>query len=518
MHSTGPRQTAEMAASLPTAKKGGSASASRLSQLLAITSAPIPAGSPSATASGRANAPAPAILDHRVAAQVAQQPLGAAIHPLLGELHVELLEARRAGILRIVAAAQDEDADAFLEGAERLGRLADIEVQHRLLERRRQVAHADVVAGDHLGADAGGGLFGAAAAAHRLAEPGKLVDPLGRGVAVGAGREVDRDLLQAEHRVAGVGHQDLAGIGERDDREAARNLDRIADRADRDLADDLGELVRQLLGADPAEIAPDRRGRGLGELPRISDERGAAANLLYDAGRVGARFRRRFGRGGQEDFGDAILARAARGLQPVDDLLDLLLADADEGLDLAALESLPGEFGMDLALDRLFRRADAAQIFAEALRRMAEAAGEALVIGFDLGRLDLDVALLGGLDLQRLVHQVAQHLGADDLHLLGRDLGVAGERHQSDAMVDVGAGNDRAVDDRGRGADRRVAVAEELGIVGNGEPGGRGAPSGLRASADRGQRNGERERRPTESAELHHSSNKSRPLPLPRSC
>jgi hypothetical protein len=49
---TGPFQTASTAEAQPTAKKGGSDSARRLSQLLAMTSAPIPAGSPSDMARG----------------------------------------------------------------------------------------------------------------------------------------------------------------------------------------------------------------------------------------------------------------------------------------------------------------------------------------------------------------------------------------------------------------------------------------------------------------------------------
>lgn len=51
----GPSQTARNASGAPTAKKGGNASASRLSQALAVISGPIPAGSPSATARGSIN-------------------------------------------------------------------------------------------------------------------------------------------------------------------------------------------------------------------------------------------------------------------------------------------------------------------------------------------------------------------------------------------------------------------------------------------------------------------------------
>ena len=76
---TGPSQTARTAETLPTAKKGGSASSRRRSQLLAMTSAPMPAGSPSETASGMSAGSA--IIDHRVAPQVAQVALRPAVRP-----------------------------------------------------------------------------------------------------------------------------------------------------------------------------------------------------------------------------------------------------------------------------------------------------------------------------------------------------------------------------------------------------------------------------------------------------
>ena len=81
-----------------------------------------------------------------------------------------------------------------------------------------------------------------------------------------------------------------------DDREAAGNRDRIADRADRHLADQSGQLVGQLLGADPAELAAERGGRRLGELARISGEGGAGADLLDDPRRIGLHLGRRFRR------------------------------------------------------------------------------------------------------------------------------------------------------------------------------------------------------------------------------
>src|SRR3546814_10171338 len=81
----------ERARSSPTAKKQGRRRRSRASQLLATTSGPTPAGSPSATARGgraRASTVLP-IVDNRVAAKVAQIALGAHAHPLLVELCIE---------------------------------------------------------------------------------------------------------------------------------------------------------------------------------------------------------------------------------------------------------------------------------------------------------------------------------------------------------------------------------------------------------------------------------------------
>ena len=99
----------------------------------------------------------------------------------------------------------------------------------------------------------------------------------------GARREVDRDLLEAEHRVARIGHADLALVDQVEDREAAGDLDRADQLAGLHLARrGLRAAVLQLLEPDPAEVAADRRGRGFGELPRIGDEAAALAQLLDD--------------------------------------------------------------------------------------------------------------------------------------------------------------------------------------------------------------------------------------------
>src|SRR3546814_20253233 len=56
-----------------------------------------------------------------------------------------LLGARRAGCLRHVAAAQDEDADALILGTEGMGGLADMQCRERLLQRGGQLPHRNIV-------------------------------------------------------------------------------------------------------------------------------------------------------------------------------------------------------------------------------------------------------------------------------------------------------------------------------------------------------------------------------------
>src|SRR3546814_3574875 len=107
------------------------------------------------------------------------------------KLLLDLLGARRAGRLRHVAAAQDEDADAFIFCAEGLGRLADLKRRQRLLERRGELAHRDAVARHDLRAQRLCDLIGGAAArnpARRLGEPACNLGGLRRR---SAGREVE---------------------------------------------------------------------------------------------------------------------------------------------------------------------------------------------------------------------------------------------------------------------------------------------------------------------------------------
>src|SRR4051812_17888772 len=169
---TGPPQTAAIASGEPTPKKGARPASRRAVQALAKISGPIPAGSPRETASGDATGRS-AIVDDGVAAKVAQVTQRPHVDPLLGQLARHLIVGDVVDRRRIVAAAQDEDADPFGR-AERRGRLADGEAEQHLLERRGKIANLDLVA-DHLGAETAGGRFGAAASAHALAGLAELL-------------------------------------------------------------------------------------------------------------------------------------------------------------------------------------------------------------------------------------------------------------------------------------------------------------------------------------------------------
>jgi hypothetical protein len=74
----------------------------------------------------------------------------------------------------------------------------------------------------------------------------------------------------------------------------------------------------------------------------------------------------------------------------------------------------------------------------------------------------------GFLDLERFVDQVAQDLRAQAFLFLGRDLVAAavGIDDQRKALVDVGAGDDLAVDDRGGAAMVGSILPKNLGLVG----------------------------------------------------
>jgi hypothetical protein len=137
------------------------------------------------------------------------------------------------------------------------------------------------------------------------------------------------------------------------------------------------------------------------------------------------------------------------------------------------LRPTPGHFALDLALQRSLVRAQPADHLAELGRRLLELAcstGKGLL---ELGLLDRDLVGRGLLDLQRFVDQVRQNLRAQPLFLFLGDAAVAGGENEGQALIHVGIGDDRAVDDGGRLADRRIARRKQVDIVRQVEPVGR---------------------------------------------
>ncbi|PAV92557.1 hypothetical protein WR25_08378 [Diploscapter pachys] len=466
--SIGPSHTRATAPASPTIAKGGRLRSVRTTQLLAIISGPTPAGSPIAIASA-APPVISTILDDRVTTQVAQLALRAQVDALLLQLALDLGSARHHRGLRIVTTAQHQRAHAFGRRTERRGRLTDLHLQQNFLERCGQVADADRIVVDHFGADAGSNLLYRAAALDRLHRLGK-----GRGACRGlrlrgARREGDGQLLQAQLRIARVGRTDRPLVGKVQDRKAARRFDRAGDLADLHLLRRLGERLRQRDEADPAEIATDAARRRFGIVAREQFE-GLLRLLDFadDLLGLGEHLRAIRVIGAQVDFLEVIFLRAARCLDPLLDRRHLFVADVDERLDLAAQVTAPGQFALDRTTQRAFRRARLAQRDAQLRHGHVEPLGKARFALVELGLRHGDFGALRLLDFQRLVDQLAQDLELELVDLVGRGRAAAiVEDGQRQALVDIGAGDDRVVDDRGRLTDVGVELAEDLQVCGD---------------------------------------------------
>ena len=83
----------------------------------------------------------------------------------------------------------------------------------------------------------------------------------------------------------------------------------------------------------------------------------------------------------------------------------------------------------------------------------------------DVGLLDLDLLGLGRLDLEHLVDQVAKHLLAKRIDLIGRNLVAIGDGEEREALVDIGLGDHVAVHDRRRLDHRRHGRPEHLRVL-----------------------------------------------------
>ena len=87
----------------------------------------------------------------------------------------------------------------------------------------------------------------------------------------------------------------------------------------------------------------------------------------------------------------------------------------------------------------------------------------------DLRVFDGDVRSLGFLNLQRFVDEIAQHLKPQPFSLLIADLAFVGGKDQRQALVDIGAGDHVAIDDRRRPPDVGIVLPEHDHVLGNGD-------------------------------------------------
>ena len=84
------------------------------------------------------------------------------------------------------------------------------------------------------------------------------------------------------------------------------------------------------------------------------------------------------------------------------------------------------------------------------VRGLFHIAGDPLDRPVDIRSLDLDLVGLGRLNLQRLVDQIAEHLLAQLIKLVGRNLTAIGDRQELQALIDVRLGDHIAIHDRRR--------------------------------------------------------------------
>src|SRR5207342_850105 len=147
------------------------------------------------------------------------------------------------------------------------------------------------------------------------------------------------------------------------------------------------------------------------------------------------------------------------------DRLDLVIADTDAALDLRALQTLPGDFALDLAPQRLDAGIARIEERRELGRRLLYIVRNALDGLVDIRLLDVDLLCLRSLNFERFVDEVPEHLLTQPLSLFGWDLTAVSDRQQGKALLDVRLSDDVAVHDRRRLDDGRYSVAEDLRIL-----------------------------------------------------
>jgi len=201
-------------------------------------------------------------------------------------------------------------------------------------------------------------------------------------------------------------------------------------------------------------------------LPRIAGEGAAGLQLLEDLVGLGHDLlgTRGGGRRREENLADVKLLGALGCVELVDHRLHLVVADADGALDLGTLQALCGDFALNLPAKRFDRRAIGFEETGELLGRLLHVPGDAGDRLVDVRRLDGDLLGLGRLDLKRFVDEVAKDLLAQAVHFVGRNLSAIGDGEKREPLVDVGLGNDIAVDDGGRLDDRGHCCPEHLWI------------------------------------------------------
>ena len=195
--------------------------------------------------------------------------------------------------------------------------------------------------------------------------------------------------------------------------------------------DGRGELVGQLLGADPAEIAADRRGRGFGELAGISGERRAAAQLLDDpVAHWRATCGRGLGRRREEDFADPIFLRCrAAALSRSMTAFTSSSPTLTNGSILRRCSRCQAISPSIWRLQRRGRGADRAQIGAELLGRLPEVLRRSARNRLSISRwLDLDLLLRSAAWIWSVSSiRLRSTCSRSRSQLLGRDLAAVGD-------------------------------------------------------------------------------------------
>jgi hypothetical protein len=282
----------------------------------------------------------------------------------------------------------------------------------------------------------------------RLAAPRVLGQALGplqrlallrrRVVRVERGGEGEEGLPQAEQRRHLPPR--FPALAQQHDLVAARNADRIADRAGGHALQHARDRLLHLLLPHPAEVAALQGALGLAELGGGQGEGDAAAeladHLLDEAPRLA------LAAGvvdGDEDLGGEVLGLPDPRLGAADRLLHLGLGGLGLGAELQAQQPRPADLGADLVVEHARLHADARELGAQgaggqvvALLELAHRVGHVRVGDGDAPPLDL-------LHAQALVDDEPGDLRDQPLQHLRRDGDAGVEGEEAGAADDVGA-------------------------------------------------------------------------------